>query len=321
MQVHRDLDRLPTFRRPVVTIGSFDGVHVGHRELLAGIRARAAAIGGESVLVTFDPHPRHVVGGAGPPLRLLTTTEEKIDRLAALGLDHVVVVAFTEAFAAQSAEAYLRDFLFGRFGPHTVVIGYDHRYGKRRAGNIELLRQLAPDYGAAVDEIPARDVDRLAVSSTRIRRALAEGRAAEAARLLGDPFRLTGRVVHGDAIGRTIGFPTANLDLAHPYKLVPADGVYAVRATLLDADDGPDIAPLTDHPAMLYVGQRPSLAGMRPRTIEVNVIDYAGDLYGRRLRVALVARVRADQTFAGLPELRAQIERDRAATLTTLAAA
>ena len=308
MQIHRDLDALPRLRRPVLTIGSFDGVHLGHRSLLARIRDQAAQLGGESVVVTFDPHPRHVLGHAGPPLRLLTTTDEKIERMRAEGIDHLVIVAFDRAFSRQTASAYLHDFLFGRFRPHTVVIGYDHRFGLGRSGDIELLRREAAAAGIDVDEIPAHDVERFAVSSTRIRRAVVAGRVREAAGLLGYPYPLTGRVVAGEAIGRTIGFPTANLDLDAPHKLLPADGVYAVRVEGLTTD-----RPLRAA-GMLYIGERPSLAGKRPRSIEVNLLDFDADLYGQLLRVHVVHHVRDDRAFDSLDELRAQIMRDREAT-------
>ena len=309
MQVHRDLDALPALTRPVVTIGSFDGVHLGHRELLSSICELAQSVKGESVVVTFDPHPRHVLPSSREPLPLLTTTEEKLERLATLAVDHVVVVPFTLEFAAQTPESYLDRFLFGRFSPHTVVIGYDHRFGAKRVGDIHLLRTAAKKRGIAITEIAARDIDALAVSSTRIRAAIRAGNVASASRMLGKPYSLTGAVVHGDAIGRTIGFPTANMALGSPYKLLPADGVYAVLANAEAFGD--DQRP---KPAMLYIGQRPSLAGLRPRSIEVNVLDFDGDLYGAQLQIDLIAHIRHDQRFAGLDALRAQIELDRLAT-------
>ncbi len=297
---------MPPLRRPVVTIGSFDGVHRGHQALLARITDLATAAGGESVVITFDPHPRTIIGGGGPPVRLLTTTAEKIERLAACGIDHVAIVPFTREFAMQTAEEYLDDFLFGVFAPDDVVIGYDHRFGVGRTGNIEQLRTAAQARGARVHEIPAEDVEALAVSSTRIRRAVDAGEMRQATRLLGAPYMLTGRVVHGEAIGRTIGFPTANLDLESTEKLLPADGVYACRARRLDRAD-------EQLSAMLYIGERPSLAGRRPRSIEANVLDFEGDLYGQMLRVELVARVRGDQAFDSLAGLRAQIAKDSTA--------
>ena len=317
MQVHRELDELPSFRRPVLTIGSFDGVHLGHQDLLGQIRQRAEDLEGESVLVTFDPHPRHVLQQGGAPLRLLTTTAEKCERIAAQGIDHVVIVPFDHAFARQTAETYLNDFLFGRFQPHTVVIGYDHRYGLGRKGDISLLRQVAAQRQIEVAEIAARDVERLAVSSTRIRTAVADGRMQEAATLLGSAYPLSGHVVRGEAIGRTIGFPTANLDLAAPHKLLPADGVYAVHAHRNYLDKRWQTSELVQ--GMLYIGERPSLAGKRPRSIEVNLLDFDADLYGEMLRVEVIARVRDDQAFDSLEALRTQIARDRDTTLRLLA--
>ena len=314
MQVHRDLNRLPVFRRPVVTIGSFDGVHLGHRALLRRIIALAESVGGESVVVTFDPHPRHVLPSKRPDVKLLTDTLEKITRLEPLGIDHVVIVPFTLEFAAQTAKEYLTDFLLGRFSPHTVVIGYDHRFGTKRTGDIELLRSVASAKGVAVEEIAARDIDAIAVSSTRIRESVTAGTIEEANLMLGAPYELNGLVVHGDAIGRTIGFPTANLALRDAHKLIPCDGVYAVRASAATSADR-----IVDRPAMLYIGRRPSLAGLRARSIEINILDFDGDLYGSSMRVELVAHIREDAQFDGLDALRAQLERDRESTRSMLA--
>lgn len=314
MEVHFDLAALPRFRSAVVTIGSFDGVHLGHRALIGRIRQLANEVDGETVIVTFDPHPRHVLPSSRPPLKLITGTAEKLRRLSGLNVDHVVIVPFTAVFAAQTARQYLEDFLFGRFDPHTVVIGHDHKYGSGREGDIALLRAFASKRDVRVEEIPARDIDELAVSSTRIRRAITAGDLASANTLLGADFALVGAVVHGDAIGRTIGFPTANLALDTPEQLLPEDGVYAVRATVLAF--GP--YPLCRN-AMLYIGRRPSLDGRRPRTIEVNILDYEGDLYELNMRVELVERIRTDREFEGLAALRTQIIRDREAARELLA--
>ncbi len=308
MNVHRDLDTLPTFRKPILTIGSFDGVHLGHHSLLQRISELADRVEGERVVVTFDPHPRHVLTpDADPPLKLLSTIEEKIERFEAAGVDHLVVVEFNKAFSKQTAEEYLDDFLFGKFKPHTVVIGYDHRFGAGRSGNFETLEKRAKEMDINVVEIGARDVNELAVSSTRIRKAISAGEVGEAGSLLGTPYWLTGKVVHGQAIGRTIGFPTANLDLENPHKLLPADGVYAIQAIELESG--------MSHDAMLYIGERPSLEGKRPRTIEANLLDFKEDLYGKRLRLALIKRIRGDQAFDSLEELKQQIQRDREATV------
>ena len=308
MNVHRDLTLLPSIRRPILTIGSFDGVHLGHHALLQRISELADRADGERVVVTFDPHPRHVLmPDADPPLKLLTTIEEKIERFEAAGVDHLVVVEFTREFSKQTAEEYLDEFLFGKFNPHTVVIGYDHRFGVGRSGNFETLQNRAKEMNINVVEIGARDVDELAVSSTRIRKAISAGNLGEARCLLGTPYWLTGSIVHGQAIGRTIGFPTANLDLDSPHKLLPTDGVYAIQVVELDSG--------ALHKAMLYIGERPSLEGKRPRTIEANLLYYDGDLYGKRLRFELIERIRGDKAFDSLEELRQQIQKDRKSTV------
>lgn len=308
MKVHRDLDSLPAFRRPVLTIGSFDGVHLGHYALLQRIAELADKADGERVVVTFDPHPRHVLlPDADPPLKLLSTIEEKIERFEAAGVDHLVIVEFTKAFSKQTAEEYLDDFLFGKFKPHTVVIGYDHHFGVGRSGDFMTLQKRAHEMGINVVELVARDVDELAISSTRIRKAVSAGHVNEAIDLLGTPYWLTGRVVHGQAIGRTIGFPTANLDLESPHKLLPADGVYAASVTVLE--------DASKHEAMLYIGERPSLEGKRPRTIEANLLNFEGDLYCKQLRIELMSWIRGDESFDSLDALKQQIQKDRAQTI------
>ena len=310
MQVHRDLRNLPDLKGSVLTIGSFDGVHLGHQSLLSRIGQRAADIGTESLVVTFDPHPRKVISSGKPgELKLLNTTAEKIERLELLGIDHTVIVPFTQEFASQTATEYLEAFLFGSFRPHTVVIGYDHRYGANRKGDIHLLRDVARQFTCEVIEIEAREVEELSVSSTRIRESIREGRIQEANQLLGYAYPLTGEVITGQSIGRTIGVPTANLDLQTQDKLLPADGVYAARA-FLQGEQQPTIWK-----GMLYIGERPSIQGRLPRSIEVNLFDFEGDLYGRNLRVEIIAHIRPDALFASLDALRQQIDLDRESTL------
>ncbi|MBS1565610.1 MAG: riboflavin biosynthesis protein RibF, partial [Bacteroidetes bacterium] len=278
MKVHRDIQDLPPFRKAVVTIGTFDGVHLGHLRIIGQLKEEAAAIGGETVLVTFHPHPRKVLPGQ-QPVPLLNTLSEKIGLLEAQGIDHLVVVPFTPGFSSQPAERYVEDFLVARFQPHTVIIGYDHRFGRDRSGDFKLLEQYAAQGVFKLLEIPARLIDEASVSSTRIRKALLEGQPEEAARLLGHDYFFEGVVMEGNKLGRTIGYPTANLQVDGE-KLVPGDGVYKVSCEL-SAMSGESGTPIK---GMMNIGNRPTVDGTK-RTIEVNLFDFNEDIYGRTLRV------------------------------------
>jgi riboflavin kinase/FMN adenylyltransferase len=301
MKTHFFLDELPRFRRAVVTIGSFDGVHRGHQLLLARIKKLAERRGGESVMITFDPHPRTVLQPDDDSLRLLTTTREKIRYCAEAGIDHLVVIPFTLEFSEQTPEEYIENFLVRYFRPERIVIGYDHRFGKDRIGDIEYLAHHGRKHGYEVVEIGAQEVDDIAVSSTRIRKALQAGDVAKTAGLLGRPYELTGVVIEGKKIGRTIGFPTANLQVEHRLKLIPSNGIYAVRAKLGDRDlEG-----------MLYIGDRPVLNDGRGVIIELNIFDFDEDIYGQKLLVEFVDHLRGDLNLDGLDALSAQLGKDK----------
>ncbi|MEL7159496.1 MAG: bifunctional riboflavin kinase/FAD synthetase, partial [Bacteroidota bacterium] len=309
MQTHYQLDNLPRFRRAVITIGSFDGIHRGHRQLLARIRRLAARRGGESIVITFDPHPRTVLRPDDDSLRLLTTTEEKANYCAELGIDHLVVVPFDRAFSRQTPEEYIENFLVRHFQPDRIVVGYDHRFGKDRKGDLSYLRHHGERFKYEVIEIDAQEVNDITVSSTKIRKALQVGAVAKAAQLLGRPYELTGKVVAGKRIGRTIGFPTANLETFHPLKLIPVNGIYAVRARLRDQD----------YQGMLYIGDRPSLNDGRGITVELNIFDFAEDIYDEVVTVYFLDFIRGDRSLAGLEALREQLAQDEVAARAALA--
>ena len=309
MITHYQLDDLPRFRRAVVTIGSFDGVHQGHQQLLARIRRMAEARQGESVVITFDPHPRTVLNPGDDSLRLLSTTEEKAVFCAEQGIDHLVVVPFTREFSEQSPAEYIEHFLVRHFAPERIVIGYDHHFGKDRAGDVEFLRYHAAEFGYEVVEIAAQEVDQITVSSTKIRQALHQGDVARARVLMGRPYGLSGRVVQGQQIGRTLGYPTANLELLNRLKLVPANGIYAVRAEVKgELRDG-----------MLYIGERPVLEDGRGTIIELHLFDFSDDLYGETIRVEFVEYLRGDTHLKGLDALKAQLTEDEGAARAALA--
>ncbi len=303
MRIYYHIDDLPFFRKAVITIGSFDGVHTGHVQILEQLRAEAARIGGETVIITFHPHPRKVVRASSGEVRLLSTMEEKIQLLSWLGVDHLVVVPFTEDFARQPAVQYIREFLLKKFRPHTIIIGYDHRYGQNRQGDYHLLEQFSQSEGFALQEIPVHLLDAVSVSSTRIREAIGKADIQSANQLLGYPYFFSGQVVEGRRLGRTIGYPTANLAV-DPGKLIPADGVYAVEVTRVNSDTISLTAPtMVEAPAtapwqgerfggMMNIGMRPTVDGGE-RTIEVNLFDFNEDLYKQDLRV-MVRRTSAE---------------------------
>jgi riboflavin kinase/FMN adenylyltransferase len=312
MQVHTDPAHLPAFRNAVITIGTFDGVHHGHRQIIEGLVREARRIDGESVIITFHPHPRKVVSSTILGVRLINTLQEKTLLLDQLGVDHLVVVPFTDAFANQDAEAYVSDFLVKLFHPHTIIIGYDHRFGKGRLGDYKLLEQLAPQYNYELLEIPRHVVDATGVSSTRIREALLEGRLSDANRLLGYSFFFSGEVVHGDKLGRQLGYPTANIRVNDEEKIIPANGIYAVRAALLEEEQASMPQKLMG--GMMSIGFRPTVDGKK-RVIEVNLFDFAEEIYGRQLMVFVEKYLRAEVKFDSLQDLIAQMDRDKVASL------
>ena len=293
----------------VVTTGTFDGVHRGHQAIVRYLVARAAEVGGVPTVVTFDPHPREVI--LGRPIPLLTTLGERADALEALGVERFVVVPFSRDLSLLEPEDYVADVLAGRVGMREIVIGYDHRFGRKARGDVSLLERLGPDLGFTVDVIPEQIDGDVTVSSTEIRRLLAAGDAARAAVLLGRPYRLSGTVVRGDQRGRTLGYPTANLRPGDARKLIPGLGVYAVRALL---DDG---AALN---GMMNVGRRPTFEADGRATVEVHLFDWTGDLYGRPLAVDVVSRLRDERRFEGPGALVAQLGQDAADARRQLAA-
>ncbi|MBV7532793.1 bifunctional riboflavin kinase/FAD synthetase [Chitinophaga sp. sic0106] len=301
MQVHRDLEHLPEFRNAVITIGTFDGVHSGHRYILQQLEQAAASCNGETVIVTFDPHPREVLGANRGAVKLLTTLPEKIALLEKQGIDHLVVVPFTKEFSELSAQAYLEDFLIARFHPHTIIIGYDHRFGHNREGGLELLEEEKSKYGFELIEIPQQVVHDLTVSSTKIRNSLQDGDIRLANELLGYRYFMTGTVVHGDKMGRQLGFPTANLQLTDDRKLIPSEGIYAVQVALN--------RHWVTIPAVMSIGTRPTFNGTDLR-LEVHIFDFNREIYGQTLTVYFEEYIRPNLKFNNLDDLVKQITLD-----------
>jgi riboflavin kinase/FMN adenylyltransferase len=287
----------------VVSVGTFDGVHAGHRAVVRYLLNRAEAQGGTATVISFDPHPRAVLTGQDVPL--LTTPTERANQFEALGLDRFVLMPFTKEFSQIEARDYVRDVLVGQVGMQEIVIGYDHRFGKGRAGDADLLKEMAPEYGFAVDVIGAQEVEALGVaSSSRIRELLAEeGNAEQAASLLGRLYAVEGVVEQGEGRGKQIGFPTANVRPGDARTLMPKVGVYAVRA-LLENETEP-------RPAMANIGRRPTFGEEEVR-LEVHLLDFEGALYGQTLRVEFAERLRDERAFDGPDALREQLSRDKA---------
>ncbi len=307
MRVFQNLTTLPKFKNAVITIGSFDGVHAGHQQIIKRVNDLAKEENGESVLITFHPHPRLVINPDDTSLKLITSVTEKIEVLKQYGINNVVIVPFTKEFSQQSPIEYVRDFLVKHFEPKRIIIGYDHRYGNKRTGGIELLKELAFLYNYTVEEITKHEVDDIAVSSTKIRNALLNGQIKTANAFLNYRFLLSGKVVHGKKIGTEIGYPTANLEVEYRNKIIPKSGIYAVYVVYNDQH----------YKAMLYIGNRPTLNG-QDQSIEVNLFDFNADLYGKTLYVEFVTRVRDDAKFESLEALMLQISKDKIDTLQVL---
>ncbi len=307
MKIYNHIDDFQRLDNAVVTIGTFDGVHQGHRQIIARLKELARQTGGETVILTFFPHPRMIIHPEDQDLKLITTIHERAALLEQLGVEHLIITPFSRDFSNQSAEAYIRDVLVNKIGTRQIIIGYDHRFGKDRQGGLSDLQQAAPVYGFEVIEIPKQDVDHVAVSSTRIREALLKADIEQANAFLGYPFFITGKVIRGNQIGRQIGYPTANLLVEENYKLIPADGIFAVTVRLNDED----------FQGMAYIGHRPTINGMT-RNIEVNIFDFNRDIYNQVLQMNFIHFVRHDVKFSSLEGLKDQLAQDRLDVLALL---
>jgi len=324
MQIYHDILDFKPLNNAVVTIGTFDGVHLGHRKIIDRLQEVARQTGGETVILTFFPHPRLILHPEDQNLKLLTTIAEKAKLLENLGIDHLIITPFSRDFSNLSAEEYIREMLVNRIGTKKIVIGYDHRFGKDRSGGLAELQQFAPQYGFKVEEIPEQDVNEVAVSSSRIRKSLLSDETQLANQFLGYAFFITGKVIRGDQIGRTLGYPTANFFIEENYKLIPADGIYAVsvdeeRRAESDLANGSSnltarsslLTPRSPNlKGMAYIGHRPTINGMT-RNIEVNIFDFNEDIYNQTLQMNFHAFMRHDVKFNGLEALTKQLGRDK----------
>jgi riboflavin kinase/FMN adenylyltransferase len=284
-----------------LTIGTFDGVHIGHQKIIGQLNQRAQENQGESVLFTFDPHPRMVLN-PNEPVPLLQTRQEKLDKLERLGLQNVILFPFTKSFSQTPAEEFIRTFLVEKLKMNAVIIGYDHQFGRNREGSLEHFQVLGKALKFAVEEIPAQDIDDIHVSSTKIRTALQQGEVHIANKYLGEPFQLNGLVVHGQALGKSLGFPTANILIDNPYKILPKSGVYLVRCSVLGEN----------YFGMMNIGNRPTIASLRGQklSIEIHIFDFRKDIYDQSLQVELLQFIREETKFTSNNALAAQLKKD-----------
>lgn len=296
------LDKVIHDPATVLTVGTFDGVHEGHKTLIERVVAAAKAEGRRSVVVSFDPHPRDILQPGANGIQLLTTLDERADMLDAMGVDQLVVIPFTRDFSLLSSEAFIRDILWKTIGMAHIVIGYDHHFGRNREGGIDALRRMGEELGFRVESVEKHEIGAVTVSSTAARNALREhGDVGLVASFLGRPYTLSGIVVHGQKRGRILGFPTANLRIHDSRKIIPKTGVYAVDVEYAG----------TVWRGMLNIGTRPTFRDGLAQTIETHLIGFDGDLYGQSLTVRFIDRIRAERAFSGMEELRAQLEADR----------
>jgi riboflavin kinase/FMN adenylyltransferase len=300
MKIYEGLADFPKLKNAVVTSGTFDGVHLGHQKILQRIREIAKSIDGETVLITFWPHPRLVLFPNEHKLRLLSTFEEKAKLLRQFGVDHLVSIPFTKEFSELSSEDFIQNVLVDKIQCKKLVIGYDHRFGKNREGSFEYLQANHSKFGFELEEISRLDVDDIGISSTKIRKALEDGDVNTAINYLGRPYELNGLVIKGQQIGRSIGFPTANIHIPNDYKLIPKDGVYAVEAMVNEKI----------HKAMLNIGNRPTVDGHK-KTVEAHLFDFKGDLYDKQITIYFKAFLREERKFDGLEALKAQLSLDQ----------
>jgi riboflavin kinase / FMN adenylyltransferase len=308
VKIHNDINSFKA-QKPVVTIGTFDGVHLGHQKVIVRLKEFARSHDGESVIFTFYPHPRMVTGPNEKDLRLLTTLEEKKELFAQSGIDHLIVFPFTKEFSELTYSEFVEQILVKKIHTHCLVVGYDHRFGKNREGGFEYLQNCADKFGFEIEKLDVLLIDEAHVSSTHIREALENGDVALANKFLGYRFTLHGTVVEGERVGRKLGFPTANIEASDPHKLIPGYGVYAVKVIISGKKYG----------GMLNIGTRPTFnKNADNRSIEVHIFDFSGDLYNKEITLIFVGKIRVEQKFSGVEELTEQLKKDKIAALKIL---
>lgn len=300
MKVYYSLAEFPKLENAIVTQGTFDGVHAAHKVIISQLKDLAKSTNGQTVLITFDPHPRTILYPEDHGLHLLSTLDEKIELLREQGIDYLLVLPFTHEFSRLSSLQFIRDIIVNIIHTKYLVIGYNHRFGKNREGSFTHLLEYGPAYGFEVIEIAEQDIDKVSVSSTRIRTALDEGDVAQASRYLGRYYSLAGIVIHGREMGKTLGYPTANIQVIDPIKLIPDDGVYAVFVWVQNNKYG----------GMLNIGNNPTIPG-KGRSIEVNIFNFSETIYNQSIRIEFVDKLRDELKFNTLEDLKTQLHKDK----------
>lgn len=308
MIVHSGISSFKNISSPVITVGTFDGVHVGHQKILNKIRTIANNNNGETALLTFDPHPRKVLFNSSNSLKLINTLDEKINLLSNYGLDHLIIHPFNKDFSRITPTSYVRDLLVNQLNVATLVIGYNHQFGRNREGDITLLHELSEVYNFNVQEINAEEINEIKVSSTKIREALSMGDILQANNYLGHDFTLSGEVIEGNKIGRSIGFPTANISIKDEEKIIPANGVYAVKVKLNDQCFN----------GMMNIGNRPTIEETKKSSIEVHIFDFSENIYGLEIEIVFKAHIRKEEKFSDIDTLKKQLINDQKAALDLL---
>ncbi len=300
MKVYKSIEAYNNTEKSAITIGTFDGVHLGHNVIINQLKNAAKTIGGESVILTFFPHPRMVLYPDDNELRLLNTIDERIKLLEKSGIDHLIIHPFSKEFSRLNSTEFVRDILVGQLNVGALIIGYDHHFGRNREGSFEDLQELAPLYNFELEQIDAQSIDNVNVSSTKIRNSLNEGNIKNATQFLGYNYFIEGTIIEGNKIGRQLGFPTANLKTNEWYKLIPANGVYAVKV----------IVDNEKHQGMLNIGNRPTVKGT-DISIEVNIFNFDADIYNKEIRIEFYDRIRDERKFDQLSALKIQLEIDK----------
>lgn len=309
MKVYTSIEDFKDVKNPIVTTGTFDGVHLGHQKIISRIKELAKEENGETVLLTFYPHPRMVLFPDDNELKLINTQQEKIELLEKYGIDHLIIYPFTKEFSRLTSVEFVRNIIVNRIKTKRLVIGYNHHFGRNREGTFEHLKEYGPLYGFDVEEIPAKDIESIEISSTKIRKALQIGDVKTASAYLGHNYTLSGKVVEGLKLGRTIGYPTANIQVTDQYKLIPADGIYAVK--LKHANKM--------YSGMLSIGNNPTVEG-KGRSIEVNIFDFNETIYGDTVTLYFIERLREEQKFNSLDDLKKQLLKDEEDSLRIVSA-
>ncbi|MEO6904124.1 MAG: bifunctional riboflavin kinase/FAD synthetase [Bacteroidia bacterium] len=309
MKVYTNIAEFKDVDNPIVTTGTFDGVHLGHQKIIHRLKNLAKIENGETVLLTFYPHPRMILFPDDNELKLLNTLSEKTELLEKYGIDHLIIHPFTKEFSRLTSIEFVRNILVNSIHTKRLVIGYNHHFGRNREGSFEHLKEYGPLYGFEVEEIPAKDIDHIEISSTKIRKALLHGDVKTANAYLGHTYSITGNVIKGKQIGRTIGYPTANIEVNDVYKLIPDDGIYAVKV----------IHQNSSYRGMLSIGNNPTVEG-KGRSIEVNIFEFDKSIYEESVTIQFIARLRNEEKFDSLKALKNQLLKDKENALLALEA-